>query len=69
MKLFQRNESTLDRALRVIVGVALLWLASIDPEMSWGYIGIVPLLTGILGSCPAYSLFGFSTCKLPATEK
>lgn len=60
---FARNEGTLDRALRIVLGLALLYLAFTGRGV-WGYIGIVPLLTGLLGSCPVYSIFGFSTCPV-----
>ena len=59
-----RNEGTLDRALRVIVGLVLIGLAYTGRLTPWGWIGVVPLLTGLIGYCPAYSLFGIKTCKL-----
>ncbi len=61
--LFVRNEGTADRALRVALGLVLLALAVTGKGM-WGYIGIVPLLTGIMGSCPLYSILGINTCSL-----
>ncbi|MEE4110260.1 MAG: DUF2892 domain-containing protein [Halieaceae bacterium] len=60
-----RNEGTFDRVLRVVVGLALLSLVFIGPQSPWGWLGIVPLLTGLVGICPAYSLFGIRTCSLP----
>ena len=59
-----RNEGTLDRALRVIAGAALLSLVFVGPQTNWGWIGVVPLVTGIIGNCPVYSLFGISTCSV-----
>ena len=59
-----RNEGTLDRALRVIAGAALLSLVFVGPQTHWGWIGVVPLVTGIIGNCPVYSLFGISTCSV-----
>lgn len=59
-----RNEGTLDRALRIIVGLILLSLIFIGPKTMWGLVGLVPLITGLLGSCPLYQIFGFSTCPL-----
>lgn len=56
------NEGNVDRALRVVVGVALLALAFVGPQTPWGYIGIVPLVTGLMGYCPLYSLLGVNTC-------
>jgi hypothetical protein len=62
-KLLPNNESVVDRALRVIVGLVLLSLVVVGPQTLWGLVGLVPLATGILGSCPAYTLFGISTCR------
>ncbi|MFI5246454.1 MAG: DUF2892 domain-containing protein [Gemmatimonadales bacterium] len=56
------NEGTVDRTLRVVLGLAILSLAFIGPRTPWGYLGLVPLLTGTVGLCPLYTLFGFSTC-------
>ena len=57
-----RNEGSLDRLLRVIVGLVLIALVFIGPQTPWGWVGIVPLLTGIIGFCPAYALLGIKTC-------
>ncbi len=65
-KLFPTNEHPYERVARVLLGVGVLSLAFIGPKTPLGYIGIVPLATGLLGSCPLYTLFGFSTC--PATR-
>lgn len=56
------NEGTLDRALRVIAGLVLIGLAATGTVGLWGYIGVVPLLTGALGMCPIYTLLGINTC-------
>lgn len=56
------NEGTIDRGLRVVVGLALISLAFVGPQTPWGWIGLVPLVTGLVGWCPAYSLLGVSTC-------
>ncbi|SCW80493.1 Protein of unknown function [Sphingobium faniae] len=58
-----RNEGMADRALRVIVGIVLLALVFVGPKTSWGWIGVVPLLTGLVGTCPIYSLLGINTCR------
>ena len=63
-KLLPRNENTTDRALRIIVGLVVLSLAFVGPKTAWAYLGAIPLLTGMLGSCPLYTLFGVSTCKI-----
>jgi hypothetical protein len=62
MNLFSRNEGTADRVLRVLLGVVLLSLVFFGPRTYWGLLGAIPLLTGLLGSCPLYTLLGISTC-------
>lgn len=59
-----RNEGKLDRGLRIVLGLVLLSLVFIGPQTLWGLIGIVPLVTGLLGNCPAYSILGINTCSL-----
>lgn len=59
-----RNEGTLDRALRIILGLGLLSLTVSGPQTLWGLIGIVPLATGLAGFCPLYRIIGLSTCPL-----
>ena len=58
------NEGTFDRALRIIVGLILVGLAATGAVGVWGWIGVIPLLTGALGFCPAYAIFGMSTCPM-----
>ncbi len=58
------NEGTIDRALRVIVGAGLVAIVFVGPQTPWGWVGVVPLLTGIFGLCPLYSLLGINTCPL-----
>ena len=58
------NEGILDRALRVIAGLALIGLTLSGNIGAWGWIGIVPLLTGALGICPLYSILGLNTCPM-----
>jgi hypothetical protein len=57
-----RNEGTLDRALRIIAGLILLSLVFVGPQTAWGWIGLVPLATGLVGYCPLYRLLGINTC-------
>ena len=59
-----RNEGTLDRALRIIAGLVLISLVFIGPQTAWGWVGLVPLVTGLVGICPLYSLLGINTCAL-----
>jgi len=62
--MFKTNEGTIDRVLRVIVGLALIAIVFVGPQTPWGWIGLVPLLTGIVGTCPLYTILGIRTCKL-----
>jgi len=62
-KVFPKNEHTVERVLRVLVGIGLLGLVFFGPKTAWGWIGVLPLVTGLVGSCPAYTLFGISTCR------
>lgn len=63
--IFPNNEGTLDRAVRVMLGIALVGLVFFGPKTVWGLVGIVPLATGLIGSCPLYRLFGVKTCATP----
>jgi hypothetical protein len=58
----RQNEGSLDRALRVIVGIGLIAMVFVGPKTAWGWIGVVPLLTGLVGVCPLYRLIGMNTC-------
>ena len=58
------NEGTVDRVVRVLVGAGLLSLVFIGPKTAWGWIGVIPLATGLIGVCPVYKLIGVNTCKL-----
>jgi hypothetical protein len=59
-----RNEGAIDRLFRVIAGLLILSLAFVGPKTTLGYIGIVPLLTGLVGYCPLYRLMGINTCSV-----
>ncbi len=58
-----RNENGFDRFVRIIVGLFLIALVFTGPKTQLGWIGLVSLLTGLVGFCPAYTLFGISTCR------
>ena len=58
-----QNEGTVDRVIRVVVGLVLLSLTVIGPQTWWGLLGFVPLLTGVVGFCPLYSALGLRTCS------
>lgn len=57
------NVGSVDRVLRIAAGLVLIGLAVSGSVGPWGYIGIVPLLTGLIRFCPAYSLLGVNTCS------
>lgn len=58
------NEGTLDRALRVIVGLVLIALTLTHVIGLWGWIGVVPLVAGAVGICPLYMVLGIRTCPM-----
>jgi len=58
------NVGGFDRIARIVAGLVLIGLAATGMVGVWGYIGIVPLLTGIFKFCPAYAMFGMSTCPM-----
>jgi hypothetical protein len=58
-----KNVGKVDRVVRIVAGLGILSLAFIGPQTPWGYIGLVPLVTGLIGWCPAYVPLGIKTCK------
>ncbi len=65
--MFKTNVGSVDRILRIVAGLVLLSLYVLFPNASWrmfALIGIVPLLTGLMSTCPLYSILGISTCPL-----
>lgn len=58
------NVGGLDRILRIVLGAALVVMALLGIVGWWGWLGVVPLATGLLGWCPPYSIFGISTCRV-----
>ncbi|WP_019677420.1 YgaP family membrane protein [Arsukibacterium perlucidum] len=58
------NVGGIDKVLRIIAGVILIALAATGTIGLWGWIGIVPLLTGLFNFCPLYSVLGIKTCKV-----
>ena len=59
----KRNVGNLDRIIRITIGLVLVGLALTGSIGWWGYLGIIPLLAGVVGNCPVYTLLGISTCK------
>lgn len=60
--MFTVNVGSLDRLLRIVVGIVLIALVFVGPKTPWGWVGLVPLLTGLFSTCPLYSLIGVNTC-------
>ena len=56
------NEGFADRLIRVVVGLVLLSLVFVGPQTPWGWLGLIPLVTGLVGFCPLYRLIGVNTC-------
>jgi hypothetical protein len=63
-QIMKTNEGTIDRALRVLAGLVLIALTLTGTIGMWGWIGVVPIATGLLGWCPAYTLLGINTCPM-----
>ncbi len=60
--MLKKNVGNTDRAFRIILGIGLISLVFVGPQTVWGWIGVIPLLTAFVGSCPLYSLLGVNTC-------
>lgn len=58
-----KNVGQTDKIARIAIGALLIVLALTGTIGGWGWIGVVPLATGLMGSCPAYSLLGMNTCS------
>lgn len=59
-----RNVGGIDKILRILIGIALIVLALIGTIGPWGWVGVLPLATGLFNFCPAYKLIGINTCKI-----
>jgi len=60
--MFRTNVGSLDRLARIVLGIVLIALVFVGPKTPWGWVGIVPLVTGLLRTCPLYTLIGLNTC-------
>lgn len=63
-----KNIGNIERVLRILAGIVLIALAATDTVGVWGYIGVVPLATGLMGWCPPYAMFGINTCRMKKTD-
>jgi hypothetical protein len=66
--MFKVNEGTADRAFRAMVGIGLLAIVFVGPKTPWGWLGIVPLATSLMGWCPLYTLLGINTCGIKTAK-
>ena len=60
--LLRKNVGSIDRGIRLLLGVGLLSLAFTGPQTPWGYLGFIPLLTAVFSTCPLYTALGMNTC-------
>ena len=63
-KIMAKNVGGIDKTLRIVVGAALVGATIAGMLPVWGYIGIIPLATGLMNWCPAYTLLGMNTCPM-----
>lgn len=61
--MFTTNVGSVDRVFRIALGLVLIALVFVGPQTPWGWIGLIPLATGFMRTCPVYSIFGINTCK------
>jgi len=59
-----KNVGGIDKILRIIIGLGLISIVFIGPQTPWGWLGIIPLGTGLFGFCPLYTLIGLNTCPV-----
>ena len=60
----QKNVGSTERVIRVTAGLGLISLVFIGPQTPWGWIGLLPIATGLIGWCPPYALLGINTCPV-----
>lgn len=60
--MFKNNVGTMDQMFRILLGLVLIAMVFFGPKSAWGWVGLVPLITGLAKTCPIYSLFGISSC-------
>lgn len=62
-KYFPVNQHNVERMVRVLIGLVMLSLVFLGPRTLWGLLGFLPLVTGLAGTCPVYTMFGVSSCR------
>ena len=63
--MFKPDVGGIDRSLRIAVGLLLIAFVFVGPKTSWGWLGLIPLVTGLVATCPVYSLIGLNSCPRP----
>jgi hypothetical protein len=63
-RMFKTNAGMTDRVMRAVLGIAVVSLVYVGPQTPWGWLGLIPLATAVMGWCPLYSVFGFNTCDV-----
>jgi hypothetical protein len=63
-KILPTNEHNVERIVRVVAGLGITSLAFVGPQSSWAFLGLIPVITGAVGSCPLYTILGVSTCRM-----
>lgn len=66
--MFKINEGSIDRVIRIALGVTLIALVFFGPQTPWGWLGLLPLATGLIGWCPLYAALGMNTCRHPVAK-
>lgn len=64
----KKNIHPVERAIRVLGGLAIVSLAFVGPQTPWAWLGLIPVATGLVGWCPPYAMLGISTCKTPSEK-
>lgn len=59
----KQNVHNIERVVRVVIGLAVVSLVFIGPQSAWGWLGLIPVATGLTGRCPPYAMLGINTCK------
>ena len=62
--MLSKNVGSIDRVIRICIGIALIAMVFFPPHIVWGWVGLIPLATGLFARCPLYSLIGMDTCPL-----
>lgn len=64
----KQNIHNIERAVRVVAGLAIVSLVFVGPQTPWAWLGLLPVATGLIGWCPPYAMLGISTCKTPEQQ-